>query len=145
MFQQRESREQLKLGLMSLPVPKNDFEIVLPENAEKELEEAEVDESFVEDAAEIELRKQVCWLNAVICKHTQVHKAVAQDPEGAVFSVCLFLVLFPQAVRDAEREKELRQRHTAVQRDLPRPSEVRTSILADLSQQGYCNKITEIK
>lgn len=59
LFQQRESREQLKLGLMSLPVPKNDFEIVLPENAEKELEEAEVDESFVEDAAEIELLKQV--------------------------------------------------------------------------------------
>uniref|UniRef100_A0A672NS64 Cell division cycle 5-like protein n=1 Tax=Sinocyclocheilus grahami TaxID=75366 RepID=A0A672NS64_SINGR len=88
---QRESREQLRQGLMSLPVPRNDFEIVLPENAEKELEEAEVDESFVEDAAEIELRKQ--------------------------------------AVRDAEREKELRQRHTAVQRDLPRPSEVNETIL----------------
>nr|XP_055028665.1 cell division cycle 5-like protein [Misgurnus anguillicaudatus] len=88
---QRESREQLKLGLMSLPVPKNDFEIVLPENAEKELEEAEVDESFVEDAAEIELRKQVA--------------------------------------RDAEREKELRQRHTPVQRDLPRPSAVNETIL----------------
>lgn len=104
MFQQRESREQLKLGLMSLPVPKNDFEIVLPENAEKELEEAEVDESFVEDAAEIELRKQVCWLNAVICKHTEVHKAVAQDPEGAVFSVCLFLVLF--ILRDISTGRE---------------------------------------
>uniref|UniRef100_A0A8C1GIL6 CDC5 cell division cycle 5-like (S. pombe) n=1 Tax=Cyprinus carpio TaxID=7962 RepID=A0A8C1GIL6_CYPCA len=88
---QKESREQLRQGLMSLPVPKNDFEIVLPENAEKELEEAEVDESFVEDAAEIELRKQ--------------------------------------AARDAEREKELRQRHTAVQRDLPRPSEVNETIL----------------
>ncbi|XP_072545368.1 cell division cycle 5-like protein [Salminus brasiliensis] len=88
---QRESREQLKLGLMSLPLPKNDFEIVLPENAERELEEPEVDESFVEDAADIELRKQ--------------------------------------AVRDAEREKELRQRHTAVQRDLPRPSEVNETIL----------------
>ncbi|XP_051501826.1 cell division cycle 5-like protein [Myxocyprinus asiaticus] len=88
---QRESREQLRLGLISLPLPKNDFEIVLPENAEKELEEAEVDESFVEDAAKIELQKQ--------------------------------------AIRDAEREKELRQRHTAVQRDLPRPSEVNETIL----------------
>ncbi|XP_051578785.1 cell division cycle 5-like protein [Myxocyprinus asiaticus] len=88
---QRESREQLRLGLISLPLPKNDFEIVLPENAEKELEEAEVDESFVEDAAEIELQKQ--------------------------------------AIREAEREKELRQRHTAVQRDLPRPSEVNETIL----------------
>lgn len=88
---QRESREQLKMGLLSLPLPKNDFEIVLPENAERELEEPEVDESFVEDAADIQLRKQ--------------------------------------AVRDAEREKELRQRHTAVQRSLPRPSEVNETIL----------------
>ncbi|GAA6109314.1 cell division cycle 5-like protein [Tachysurus ichikawai] len=88
---QRESREQLKLGLLSLPLPKNDFEIVLPENAEREMEEPEVDESFVEDAADIELRKQVA--------------------------------------RDAEREKELRQRHTAVQRSLPRPSEVNETIL----------------
>lgn len=63
MFQQRESREQLKLGLMSLPMPKNDFEIVLPENAEKEMEEPEVDESFVEDAADIEFRKQVSDLD----------------------------------------------------------------------------------
>ncbi|KAL4623938.1 cell division cycle 5-like protein [Arapaima gigas] len=88
---QRESREQLKMGLMSLPLPKNDFEIVLLENAEKELEDHDVDESFVEDAADVELRKQVA--------------------------------------RNAEREKELKQRHTAVQRSLPRPSEVNETIL----------------
>ncbi|XP_063040547.1 cell division cycle 5-like protein [Engraulis encrasicolus] len=88
---QRESREQLKMGLMSLPMPKNDFEIVLPENAEQEMEEPEMDESYVEDASEIELRKK--------------------------------------AVRDAEREKELRQRHMAVQRELPRPTEVNETIL----------------
>ncbi|XP_062378677.1 cell division cycle 5-like protein [Sardina pilchardus] len=89
---QRETREQLKMGLMSLPLPKNDFEIVLPENAERELEEErEMDDNFVEDASEIELRKK--------------------------------------AVRDAEREKELKQRHTAVQRDMPRPSEVNETIL----------------
>lgn len=45
---------------MALPAPKNDFEIVLPENAEKELEEHEVDEAFVEDTADIDARKQVC-------------------------------------------------------------------------------------
>ncbi|XP_014046498.1 cell division cycle 5-like protein [Salmo salar] len=88
---QRESREQLKLGLMSLPVPKNDFEIVLPENAETQLEEMETETGYIEDASEIELRKQ--------------------------------------AARDAEREKELKLRHTAVQRTLPRPSEVNESIL----------------
>lgn len=57
--QERESREHLRLGLMALPAPKNDFEIVLPENAEKELEEHEVDETFVEDTADIDARKQV--------------------------------------------------------------------------------------
>jgi len=88
---QRESREQLKMGLLSLPMPKNDFEIVLPENAEQEMEEPETDDGYVEDASEIELRKKV--------------------------------------VRDAEREKELRQRHMAVQRELPRPSEVNETIL----------------
>ncbi|XP_036397968.1 cell division cycle 5-like protein [Megalops cyprinoides] len=88
---QRESREQLKMGLMNLPLPKNDFEIVLPENAERELEERETDDNFVEDATDIELRKQ--------------------------------------ALREAEREKEMKQRHTAVQRALPRPSEVNETIL----------------
>lgn len=88
---ERESREHLRLGLMSLPTPKNDFEIVLPENAEKELEERDNEEMFVEDAADIEARKQ--------------------------------------AIRDAQRAKELKQRHRAVQRNLPRPSEVNETIL----------------
>ncbi|XP_077345082.1 cell division cycle 5-like protein [Lithobates pipiens] len=88
---ERESREHLRLGLMSLPTPKNDFEIVLPENAEKELEERDTEEMFVEDAADIEARKQ--------------------------------------AIRDAQRARELKQRHRAVQRDLPRPSEVNETIL----------------
>ncbi|XP_006000982.1 cell division cycle 5-like protein [Latimeria chalumnae] len=91
----RETREQLRMGLLKLPAPKNDFEIVLPENAEKELEEPEVDESFVEDAADMEARKQ--------------------------------------AIRDAERERELKRRHMAVQRDLPRPSEVNETILRPLN------------
>lgn len=59
-LQQRESLQQLKQGLMSLPAPKNDFEIVLPENAEKELEETETEVGFTEDAADVEARKQVC-------------------------------------------------------------------------------------
>lgn len=44
---------------MSLPIPKNDFEIVLPENAETELEEMETETGYMEDASEMELRKQV--------------------------------------------------------------------------------------
>uniref|UniRef100_A0A8C3BGH7 Cell division cycle 5-like protein n=1 Tax=Cairina moschata TaxID=8855 RepID=A0A8C3BGH7_CAIMO len=92
---ERESREHLRLGLMSLPAPKNDFEIVLPENAEKELEEHEVDETFVEDTADIEARKQ--------------------------------------ALREAERAKELKRMHKAVQKNLPRPSEVNETILRPLN------------
>uniref|UniRef100_A0A3P8T8H7 Cell division cycle 5-like protein n=1 Tax=Amphiprion percula TaxID=161767 RepID=A0A3P8T8H7_AMPPE len=94
---QRESLQQLRQGLMSLPVPKNDFEIVLPENAEKELEETETETGFVEDSADIEARKQ--------------------------------------AQRDAEREKELKLRHTAVQRSLPRPTEVNESVLRPASME----------
>ncbi|XP_030604475.1 cell division cycle 5-like protein [Archocentrus centrarchus] len=56
---QKESLQHLRQGLMSLPVPKNDFEIVLPENAEKELEEAEIETGFIEDSADIEARKQI--------------------------------------------------------------------------------------
>lgn len=44
---------------MSLPTPKNDFEIVLPENAEKELEDHSADDAYTEDAADIDARKQV--------------------------------------------------------------------------------------
>ncbi|NP_001096658.1 cell division cycle 5 like S homeolog [Xenopus laevis] len=88
---ERESREHLRLGLLNLPAPKNDFEIVLPENAERELEDRDQDDSFVEDAADIEAKKQ--------------------------------------AIREAQRAKELKNRHKAVQKDLPRPSEVNQTIL----------------
>ncbi|KAG7273014.1 hypothetical protein CRUP_011898 [Coryphaenoides rupestris] len=54
-----ESLQQLKQGLSSLPVPKNDFEIVLPENAESNLEDTETPTGFIEDASEVELQKQV--------------------------------------------------------------------------------------
>ncbi|KAK5889858.1 hypothetical protein CesoFtcFv8_013436 [Champsocephalus esox] len=94
---QRESLQQLRQGLLSLPVPKNDFEIVLPENAEKDLEETESETGFTEDSSDVEDRKQ--------------------------------------AVRDAEREKELKLRHTSVQRNLPRPTEVNESVLRPSSME----------
>ncbi|CAL8298442.1 unnamed protein product [Merluccius merluccius] len=94
----RESLQQLKQGLMSLPVPKNDFEIVLPENAESGLEDTETPTGFIEDASEVEIRKQ--------------------------------------AVRDAEREKELKLRHTPVRRNLPRPTEVNESVLRPTSVEA---------
>ncbi|CAO2597059.1 Cell division cycle 5-like protein [Lemmus lemmus] len=54
----RESREHLRLGLLGLPVPKNDFEIVLSENSEKELEEREIDDNDIEDSADVDAQKQ---------------------------------------------------------------------------------------
>ncbi|KAG8445776.1 hypothetical protein GDO86_010530 [Hymenochirus boettgeri] len=99
----RESREQLRFGLLNLPAPRNDFEIVLPENAERELEEREQDESFVEDAADVEARKQ--------------------------------------AVRDAQRAKELKNRHKAIQKALPRPTEVNETILRPVNIEPPLNDL----
>ncbi len=52
--QHLEMHAQLKAGLGSLPAPKNDFEIVVPENDSSV--EPDLAETFVEDAAEIEER-----------------------------------------------------------------------------------------
>lgn len=52
-FQQREMRESLKMGLSSLPQPKNDFEIVVPET-EGEEEMGEDSSAWVEDQADID-------------------------------------------------------------------------------------------
>lgn len=57
---------------MSLPVPKNDFEIVLPENAEKELEETEMETGFIEDSSDIEARKQVRHVPFSSCKYCKM-------------------------------------------------------------------------
>uniref|UniRef100_A0ACB8GF06 CDC5 cell division cycle 5-like protein n=1 Tax=Sphaerodactylus townsendi TaxID=933632 RepID=A0ACB8GF06_9SAUR len=92
---ERESRENLRLGLMGLPAPKNDFEIVLPENAEKELEDNSADDAYIEDAADMDARKV--------------------------------------AIREAERIKALKRMHKAVQKDMPRPSEVNETILRPLN------------
>ena len=58
--QQLEVRAQLRAGLGSLPAPKNDFEIVVPEDEEggMDLEEgSEVDSTYIEDAAEVDERR----------------------------------------------------------------------------------------
>ena len=52
--QQFEMRAQLRAGLGSLPAPKNDFEIVLPENEVLPEEDIDSKNITVEDAADIE-------------------------------------------------------------------------------------------
>nr|XP_045722129.1 cell division cycle 5-like protein [Mirounga angustirostris] len=80
---ERESREHLRLGLLGLPAPKNDFEIVLPENAEKELEDREIDDTYIEDAADVDARKQVgnCARGEMRNYCTQAQDVLVQEME----------------------------------------------------------------
>lgn len=49
-------KEQLRASLNSLPTPKNDYEIVVPEHEEEQKEE--VQQIFVEDQADLDARQQ---------------------------------------------------------------------------------------
>lgn len=88
--QQMELKNQLLSGLQNLPKPSNDFEIVVPDKFEINMDEP-VDTEFVEDAEDIEARA-----------------AEKQREEDA---------------------EEFRRRSQSVQRDMPRPSDVNTTVL----------------
>ncbi|XP_066924379.1 cell division cycle 5-related protein-like [Clytia hemisphaerica] len=87
---QMENKNQLLAGLSSLPKPTNDFEIVVPEKFEIDMEEP-TDPNFVEDMADVEARN---YENL-------------KEKEAA----------------------EFRRRAQSVQRNMPRPSDVNTSVL----------------
>ncbi|XP_071545463.1 cell division cycle 5-like protein [Panulirus ornatus] len=90
---QRNMREALQASLKSLPAPKNDFEIVVPDQEDGQFgdEDKEHGEAVVEDQADVDAR------------------AVADAA--------------------ARREAEMKKRSQAVQRNLPRPQEVNTTVL----------------
>lgn len=50
----RQSKEQLRTGLSLLPAPKNDYEIVVPED--ETVEPAQPDSATVEDQADVDAR-----------------------------------------------------------------------------------------
>ena len=52
------AKDQLRLGLSSLPAPKNDYEIVVPEEELNEEETSASMNDVVEDQADIDARKQ---------------------------------------------------------------------------------------
>lgn len=83
-------KDQLKLGLGSLPQPKNDYEIVVPENEEQE-EPEQAQAQMIEDQADIDARKQ---------EELRIKAA-----------------------------KELALRSQVIQRELPRPQDVNTTVL----------------
>ncbi|XP_078700146.1 cell division cycle 5-like protein [Branchiostoma floridae x Branchiostoma belcheri] len=92
---QEQHKSQLRRGLQGLPTPKNDFEIVMPEEMPQDMGmEVDPQASFRPDQADIDSAEQ--------------------------------------ARVKAERERELKRRHHAVQRDLPRPQEPNSSILRPL-------------
>ena len=51
-YQNQEMKERLKMGLSALPTPKDDFEIVVPENEEVEMKDDE--STWIEDQADID-------------------------------------------------------------------------------------------
>uniref|UniRef100_A0A2L2Y4S8 Cell division cycle 5-like protein n=1 Tax=Parasteatoda tepidariorum TaxID=114398 RepID=A0A2L2Y4S8_PARTP len=99
-----ESRNMLKKALTALPAPRNDYEIVVPEDEQKEEVNEHQEVAVVLDQADVDLLKQ------------QEQKALLE----------------------AERKKQ----STAVQRDLPRPSDVNSNIL----RPSHCDPpLTELQ
>ena len=57
-LQQRDQKDQLRHGLSSLPRPKNDYEIVLPENTDGQGADIEETMEYVEDQSDLDLMKE---------------------------------------------------------------------------------------
>ncbi|XP_071957167.1 cell division cycle 5-like protein [Antedon mediterranea] len=55
---QSQMKQSLRQGLAGLPAPKNDFEIVIPENKDNALEEGKTDPNFVPDASDVDATEQ---------------------------------------------------------------------------------------
>lgn len=55
---QKQMKEQLRAGLSTLPTPRNDYEIVVPENETKEDGTDDQTDEVVEDQADIDARRQ---------------------------------------------------------------------------------------
>lgn len=92
---QKQVKSSLREGLSTLPQPKNDYEIVVPDN-EEDSKDHEMSKEIVEDQADLDA------------------KMVALEKE--------------------RREKELRNRSQVIQRSLPRPVDINTSVLRPSSE-----------
>ena len=96
-YSQQEYKNMLKQGFDSLPKPKNDYEIVVPENEEPAEGDFSQNQDLVEDQADLDER---------------------QEAELA-----------------RQHEIELRKRSNAVQRDLPRPFEINSTVMRPKDSQ----------
>lgn len=57
-FEQQDPREQLRRGLAGLPQPRNDFEILVPEDMNEENDEAGDQHRYIEDQADLDDRSE---------------------------------------------------------------------------------------
>jgi pre-mRNA-splicing factor CDC5/CEF1 len=103
----RDHLDRLRTGLSKLPAPKNDYEIVLPDEEDKgEKRDEKMDQDGLED----------------------------EEPEsrfGEQYEVMdnADLEIKMQAEMKARQEQELKHKSTAIQRNLPRPSDMNHNIL----------------
>ena len=68
-------RSHLKRGLAGLPTPKNDFEIVVPEDMNENMEEVDTHQ-YIEDQADLDDRAEADRL-----------------ARGIIYSICLWLAV----------------------------------------------------
>jgi len=107
----------LESQLNNLPEPKNDFEIVAPDQDEDE--DGMVDEAGeTGEADEDQLRKQLADMDM---DQETINARTAEDMEETLEK--------ERAREEAEREAKLEKRHTTIKRDLPRPSIINESNL----------------
>lgn len=99
---QKQMKTSLRDGLAALPAPRNDYEIVVPDQEDAVTESMDVEE-VVEDQADIDARY------------------VAEEK--------------------AKRARELARRSHAIQRDLPRPLDINTTILRPSSEMHYLSDL----
>ncbi|KAJ6638555.1 Cell division cycle 5-like protein [Pseudolycoriella hygida] len=100
---QKQLKGSLREGLASLPAPRNDYEIVVPEDEDGNFEMTDVN-TIVEDQADVDARY------------------VAEEK--------------------AKRAAELARRSQVVQRDLPRPMDINTTILRP---PGEMHNLTDLQ
>jgi len=75
----REGVATLKLGLSTLPAPRNDYEIVVPEDNEENVEMADDDNTFIEDQGDVDERQKEEALRARELANSKRSAAVKRD------------------------------------------------------------------
>lgn len=149
---QKSIREQLRMKLGSLPVPKNDYEIVVPEQEEKESEQEQ--QQMIEDQADIDARYQA-EQKAKAARELALRSQVIQREFPRPQDVNMAVLRPPhesQSLTDLQKAEELIKREmvtilhydnlknpVAMQHSTKRPTVSQAQHLAYLEQHPYDN------